>query len=209
MERKTEGEGMPIRHIAKHDPADDFERLYDEYRPRFVAFARGYVKDRLAAEDLVTDAFVYFWENRDRIDPRQGSMPAYVFTTLRHKCLNHLRNNLIRLRVRSEIEEHERRILNENIRSLELCNPRQLFRGEIERIVRENLDEMPELTRNVFTELRFQGRTYREVAERLGISERRVETELEKALAKLRRALQDYLPASVALLVIERLIEPF
>lgn len=186
---------------------DDFGRLYDEYRPRFIEFARGYVKDRLAAEDLVTDSFLYFWENRGRIDP-SCNVAAYVFTTLRHKCLNHLRARLVRLRAHNEMEALENRVLRENIRSLEMCDPRQLFEGEIERLVRESLDEMPELTRGVFTEQRFRGRSYREVAELFGITERRVATELEKALATLRRGLHDYLPAVLAAALLERLSRP-
>ena len=193
---------------SRNDMQDDFGRLYDEYRLRFIEFARGYVKDRLVAEDLVTDTFVYFWENRERIDT-SGNLASYLFTTLRHKCLNHLRAQLVRLRVRNEMEELEKRVLSENIRSLELCDPRQLFEGEIERIIRESLDEMPELTRGVFTEQRFRGHSYREVAQMYGISERRVETELEKALGKLRRALHDYLPALLAAALWERFWRPF
>lgn len=197
-----------VRHIPVNKNDDvDFGRLYDEYRPRFVEFARGYVRDRLVAEDLVTDTFLYFWENRGRIDT-SGNVVAYLFTTLRHKCLNHLRARLIRQRAQSEIEALENRVLRENIRSLELCDPRQLFEGEIERLVRESLDEMPELTRGVFTEQRFRGRSYREVAEQFGISERRVGSELEKALAKLRHALHDYLPAVLAAALLERLSRP-
>lgn len=186
---------------------EDFGRLYDEFRPRFIEFARGYVRDRLAAEDLVTDSFVYFWENRERIDT-SGNVAAYVFTTLRHKCLNHLRDRLVHLRVRNEIEGVEKRVLNENIRSLERCDPQQLFEGEIEHLVRQSLAEMPELTRGVFTEQRFRGRSYREVAEMFGISERRVGSELEKALGTLRRVLRDYLPAALVAAVLDRFSGP-
>ena len=42
----------------KYGPTDDFGRFFDEYRPRLIAFARGYVRDRLVAEDLATDSFL-------------------------------------------------------------------------------------------------------------------------------------------------------
>lgn len=58
--------------------------------------------------------------------------------------------------------------------------------------------EMPELTRQVFTARRIHGKSYREIAAECGITERRVETELEKALGKLREVLRDYLPLSFA-----------
>ena len=191
----------------KYGPTDDFGRFFDEYRPRLIAFARGYVRDRLVAEDLATDSFLYFWENRSRIDTG-GNPAAYVLKTLRHKCLNHLRAQAVRLRAHGEMEELQQRVLRESIRSLEMCDPERLFEGEVERIVRDCLDEMPELTRSVFTEQRLRGRSYREVAAQYGISERRVETELGKALGKLRLALRDYLPAALAA-VLERLTRQF
>lgn len=192
----------------KYGPTDDFGRFFDEYRPRLIAFARGYVRDRLVAEDLATDSFLYFWENRSRIDTG-GNPAAYVLKTLRHKCLNHLRAQAVRLRAHGEMEELQQRVLRESIRSLEMCDPERLFEGEVERIVRDCLDEMPELTRSVFTEQRLRGRSYREVAAQYGISERRVETELGKALGKLRLALRDYLPAALATAVLERLTRQF
>ena len=115
----------------------------------------------------------------------------------------------MRLRAHGEMEELQQRVLRESIRSLEMCDPERLFEGEVERIVRDCLDEMPELTRSVFTEQRLQGRSYREVAAQYGISERRVETELGKALGKLRLALRDYLPAALAAAVLERLTRQF
>ena len=107
------------------------------------------------------------------------------------------------------MEELQQRVLRESIRSLEMCDPERLFEGEVERIVHDCLDEMPELTRSVFTEQRLRGRSYREVAAQYGISERRVETELGKALGKLRLALRDYLPAALAAAVLERLTRQF
>ena len=107
------------------------------------------------------------------------------------------------------MEELQQRVLRESIRSLDICDPERLFEGEVERIVRDCLDEMPELTRSVFTEQRLRRRSYREVAAQYGISERRVETELGKALGKLRLALRDYLPAALAAAVLERLTRQF
>ena len=46
------------------------------------------------------------------------------------------------------------------------------------------------------------------MAELFGITERRVATELEKALTALRRGLHDYLPAVLAAALLERLSRP-
>ena len=82
-----------------------------------------------------------------------------------------------------------------DIRSLEAIDPRELFSDEVETIVRRSLEELPELTRRVFEARRFEGRSYKEIADQNGNSERRVEFEQEKAIRQLRVALKDYLPA--------------
>lgn len=183
----------------------EFGELYKRYKARFESFAVGYVQDRLIAEDVVTDAFIYYWENRSRLDA-DCNAAAYILTTIRHKCLNYLRALQVRMRVHNEVGDLQRRVVSENIRSLELCDPQHLFAGEIEKLVRDCMAEMPELTRQVFTARRIHGKSYREIAAECGITERRVETELEKALGKLREVLRDYLPLVLAAGVLERIL---
>lgn len=183
----------------------EFEEFFAKYHSRFVTFARGYVHDRLVAEDLVADSFVYFWENRGRIDSADNP-PSYVLKTVKNKCLNYLRTQQVRQRVFGEMSALENRVLHENIRSLELCDPGELFAGEVERLVCESLGAMPPLMRAVFEARRMRGESYREIAAALGISERRVETELTKALDMLRKVLEDYLPAVLTAMVFERFI---
>lgn len=183
----------------------EFGELYKRYKARFESFAVGYVQDRLIAEDVVADAFIYYWENRSRLDA-DCNAAAYILTTIRHKCLNYLRALQVRMRVHNEVGDLQRRVVSENIRSLELCDPQHLFAGEIEKLVRDCMAEMPELTRQVFTARRIHGKSYREIAAECGITERRVETELEKALGKLREVLRDYLPLVLAAGVLERIL---
>ena len=95
---------------------------------------------------------------------------------------------------------------SENLRSLELCDPVHLFAGEVEALVRQSLEELPELTRYIFIDQRLKGKSYRDIAVEYAISERRVETELARALDKLRRRLKDYLPVILVSLVLSRFI---
>ena len=185
-----------------------FENIYLSYFPKMKRFAQEYVISEQDAENIVQDMFAELWEKREMFTC-QTIRIAYLFTIIKNKCLNHLRAQAVRLRAHGEMEELQQRVLRESIRSLEMCDPERLFEGEVERIVRDCLDEMPELTRSVFTEQRLRGRSYREVAAQYGISERRVETELGKALGKLRLALRDYLPAALAAAVLERLTRQF
>lgn len=178
----------------------EFRKFYEAHKTRFENFAYGYVQDSCVAEDIVTDSFVYFWENRDRIeDPSNPA--AYVLTTVRHKSLNYLRTLRSRVRIQNRISQLQQRILDENIRSLEQCDISLLFTDEIRSLVKTCVDRMPELTRQVFYARKQEYLSYREIAQRLNITERRVETELEKSMQQLRKVLQDYLPAAALNLI--------
>ena len=56
--------------LDEHITLEDFERLYSEYKPRFIIIARSYIRNNMAAEDIVTDSFLYFWENKDKLNFR-------------------------------------------------------------------------------------------------------------------------------------------
>lgn len=53
----------------------DFEHLYMTYKPRFLRIAQSYARDAMAAEDLVTESFMFFWKSRTTVDVKH--IPAY------------------------------------------------------------------------------------------------------------------------------------
>lgn len=80
----------------------EFGRLYSDYNPRFTEVTYRYVRDRGIAEDLVSDSFMAFWEERDRL-PEDVNAPAYVLTIVKNKCLNHLKVRLLHLQIEKKL----------------------------------------------------------------------------------------------------------
>lgn len=77
--------------LDKHITLENFERLYSEYKPRFIIIARSYIRNNMAAEDIVTDSFLYFWENKDKLNITT-TIQAYILGSVKHGCLEWLRN---------------------------------------------------------------------------------------------------------------------
>ena len=161
----------------------EFGRLFATWRARFEAIACRYVRSAAVAEDLVSDSFMSFWENRGRI-PADANLQAYILIIVRNKCLDWLRAQSLHAKIEQEVYELRRRVLAADIRSLTMC-----FQHLIQN-----------LTRDVFIARRFEEMSYKEIAEKYGITVRRVEFELEKAVKQLRVALKDYLPVLLMLL---------
>lgn len=178
-----------------------FELFFTTYKQRFVSFADSYLRDEAMAHDLVMESFIYYWENRNLLD-NENNIPAYVLKIIKNKCLNYLRNQSIHAKVESRIRTHQQRMVEINMLSLDACNPQNLFCEEVELIVEETLNRLPELTRIIFTKNRFERKTYKEIAQELHLTEKKVEFHISKALKLFRVTLKDYLPEALILFFI-------
>ena len=117
----------------------EFGRLFATWRARFEAIACRYVRSAAVAEDLVSDSFMSFWENRGRI-PADANLQAYILIIVRNKCLDWLRAQSLHAKIEQEVYELRRRVLAADIRSLQAFNPEEIFSAEVAAIVRQSLD---------------------------------------------------------------------
>lgn len=186
----------------EHITPASFERLYTEYKPRFILIAQSYIRDAMAAEDIVTDSFLYFWEHRDTLHI-STSIPAYILGSVKNGCLEWLRNQKNRLKIQQKIHTTGYQSIQVRITALEACDPKQIFAAEISSIIRDEVDKMPAQLRDIFLSSRLEGKTYQEIAEATGISVRSVKAAMQKALGLMRQALKDYLPSWAAALFID------
>lgn len=178
----------------------NFDRLYTEYKERFILIASSYLRDKAQAEDLVTDCYMHFWENRKEICASTDNIPAYILGMVRYKCIDALRERQQHLQTQQQIYQIGLRNIRENLAALEECDlAKVLFRKEVEEIFHSRLAEMPELSAQIFMANRFENQTYQEIAQRYNISVRKVTREIQQCLKLLREDLGDYLPLAIIL----------
>lgn len=181
---------MPF--VDPHPDLASFNRLFAENHHRFVRFAATYIEDRMAAEDIVMEALMYYWEHRDRLN--QGTnTEAYIFTAIKNKCLNYLREQLHHRQVSEQLMEHASWKLSLQLATLEACDPEVLLSNEIEQLVQETLRRLPETTRRIFAMSRFEEKSHREIASATNMSVKGVEYHLARATTALKHALKDFL----------------
>jgi len=80
---------LPIRwcFITKDVSMDTWENCLEEHGPALVLFARRWTNCHSEAEDIVQDAFVRSWQQRDNV----RDLVPYLFTCVRTVALNRLR----------------------------------------------------------------------------------------------------------------------
>lgn len=178
--------------------AADFDRLFLQYKQAFVDIAFSYVRERMVAEDLVTDSFLTFWSKRAEVTDE--NIPAYILTIVKNKCLSWLRSESQHQRVHETLARKWGHIHQATLHSLEHSDPKTLFLTEVESIVQAQLSAMPVTMRRIFIDHRYHDMTYREIAATYGLSTNQVDFEIRKATRILRLALKDYLLVSIIIL---------
>lgn len=175
----------------------EFNALFGEYQQRFIRFAISYISDSVIAEDIVMESFSASWDRRAILTVE--NFPAYTLTIVKNKCLNHLRAQSVRLKASEDIRSQHSRMLAAQISTLQACDPAELFSAETRRLVDEAVAKLPAKTRDIFISSRFNGKSYKEISDSMGISVKSVEFEVSKAMKILRVALKDYLSALIFL----------
>ena len=185
---------MPGNNIS----AQEFGRLFMVYRDKFIAVARSYVRDEVAAEDIVAESFTDFWDGRDRITIR--TIPeAYILHMVKNRCLSYLRDKANRMRILQQMHEDSYKAIMAEIGVLGKDETGLIFRSDIAAIFRKLLATVPESTREIFLASRFESLTYNEIAEKYGVSPRKVKREIQHVLEIMRTSLKDYLPLLLVL----------
>ena len=137
------------------------------------------------AKETVHIAFIRLWENRNSVSP-DLSLKAYMYKIVTNISLDVLRHQKVK-------EKHERFVVRNSeeaaIFSDYSSTDYKILKNDINRAV----EELPQQMRIIFELSRYENLKYAEIAERLNISVKTVETQMSRALSKLRQKLVQYL----------------
>ena len=167
--------------ICLEDDTKAFEKLYYALFNKLIKFSIYYVNRREIAEDIVSEVFVKCWNNRKELGHVQYP-ESYLFIAVKNQSLQHLKkySNVYMV----EMEEHEFRLVDYSDPS------KKIERKELHHQLDQAIETLPAQARMVFRLIKENGLKYKEVAEILDISPRTVQTQLFRAIAKLRVALK-------------------
>lgn len=147
------------------------------------------VNDKEEAKDVVQEVFIKLWQNRKEINISH-SLEAYLKRAVINTSLNHVE----RKKKFTFLDPHEPTFKHPAENAVD---QQQRF-DELSSRVDLAVGNLPLRTKAVFTLIRFEEMSYKEVSESLNISLKAVEKEMMKALKLLRATLKDYLPLLIA-----------
>jgi RNA polymerase sigma-70 factor (ECF subfamily) len=159
-----------------------FEILFHKYYGILCSFSTKLIHDDVAAEEIVQDFFVKLWEKREQISI-ETSVKNYFFRSVKNLCLNFIQHNKTKLRyeqvVISEVESN-------------FSDDSNYPEPDLYEKIEESINSLPEKRREIFRLSRQDGLKYHEIAQKLNISIKTVETQMSLALKTLRDKLKNY-----------------
>ncbi|WP_285059163.1 RNA polymerase sigma-70 factor [Pedobacter ginsengisoli] len=137
--------------------------------------AHNVLKDEDACMDIVQEVFVWFWEHRDRHS--MNSIKGYLLMAIKYQVANYIRSGKVRA---SFFERMAALKLSESFEddTLEV--------KELKAIIEKFTGQLPDRCAEVFRLSRQEHLTNKEIASRMGISEKTVEVQITTALKRLR-----------------------
>jgi RNA polymerase sigma-70 factor (ECF subfamily) len=167
------------RVIAGDDGA--LAEVYDQFASFVYGLALRVIGDARAAEDVCQDVFVGVWQRADAFDPDRGSLRTWLGTLTHRRAVDYVRRE----------EARRRRAERDAGRAISMPDVEEMATALVtaER-VRAALDVLPAEQRRAIHLAYFEGKTYRQVAEVLGIPEGTAKSRLRLGLGRIAAALE-------------------
>lgn len=159
---------------------DAFRLLYESYYTAMCNYCNSIIKDKTGSRDVVQDVFISLWNNRKRFKST-NNIRAFLYASTRNAALNLIKHG----KVKRDYEE----LYDEN--RFEGTALDIIVKTEVSRQLMNKLNELPRECRNVL-KLSINGKSYKEIAEILGISINTVKNNRIRAIKILKSNLSRY-----------------
>lgn len=160
-----------------------FECIFHLYYNQIYSFVLNTLFDKTFAEDITQTVFILLWEKRETVNPEANIVP-FLYTIAR----NQVYRQTERLLLQYKYEQHQQGNIQESTDIEEDLNSHFL-----ENILSELVEKLPAERRRIFLLSRKENLSNREIASRLHISEKTVETQIRRSLIFLREKMKYYL----------------
>lgn len=152
-----------------------FRGVYDKHFPELYFYLRSFTTDEELIQDIIQDAFVSIME-KDRLETI-ANIRTYLYSCVRNSLYNKIKSDKIREKIKMEM-------------TLEAEDPGEETAVNRERLItltEEAVDNLPTSCKTIFKMAKTEGLSYKQIASRLSLSIKTVETQMGIAFKKIRQ----------------------
>jgi len=166
--------------LLKSGNPDAFAEIYERYFGPLYLHAYKRIKDKDEARDVVQELFSHLWSKRDTLEPRT-SFSNYLYTWVRNSILNIIAHKLVEEKYLSSLP-----VLSDDTESL---TDHRVRERQLAAIIEKEIEALPPRMKAVFELSRKSNLSYKEIAEKLDLTEQSVRSHVKNALKILRMRL--------------------
>jgi len=158
-----------------------FTEIYNRYHGLLIDFAYRKLKDEELAKDFVQELFTALWQKSDMLQ-ESGKLSSYMFISLRSKIINYFVHQKVEVKyidsLKSFVAERSVSDTDYKIRSEQLADS-----------IDQHIQDLPAKMRTIFEMSRKEHLSYKQISERLSISERTIQAQISNSLNRLKAKL--------------------
>ncbi len=165
------------KHPDERSDAVGFDVLFNEYYNRLVYFSYQFVKDKEQAEDIVQEAFIKYWDQKETVMANKIAVKNFLYSTVRNASLNCIRHTKVvegYIQLHGTAEPEEQPIID------------AIINAEIIAELHAAIQALPDNYRSVSVLGYLEGKKNQEIADELEMSVNTVKKQKQKALQLLR-----------------------
>lgn len=153
-----------------------FKYLFDRYYNRLVAYIVTYTHDHDQSEEIVQQAFINLWEDRNKLSIEK-SPRNYLYSIAYNRFIDSFNKSKKRKQLLDDLwEKSLRDRITEDNEQLE---------KRIEKM-KQMINSLPPKCRKIIRLSKHEGLKYTEIAEQMGITVKTVESQMRIAFKKIR-----------------------
>jgi len=161
-----------------------FEVILEHYKNYLYLFIRKALPSEEDPEGIVQEVFINLWINRSHLDENKPIKP-WLFAITKNQIYDHLR------KIYSKRKYLDSLLLDYSANPGSTVNDVEYW--EFEHYLSDKINHLPERRRKIFKLSKLEGKTYREIASLLKISENTVDMQMRSANSFIYQAIKQYL----------------
>lgn len=180
-----------IIHGLVEGSEDAYKYVFRVYYGPMCILAEGILCDEFLAQAAVSDVISHIYEVRSEI-VIHSNLRSYLMMSTRNHCLNLLNSKTTRtVQTFSTLGEQDAR---DALSGIDAVTPQgKLLDNELESLMRECIENLPEPVKTTFIKSRFQDMTYRQIGAEDGVSANTVKVRIQQALKLIESRFSKYL----------------
>ena len=161
-----------------------FTELYRRYWEDLFITATKALRGKEEAADVVQEVFLSLWNRRNDLD-LQGSLAAYLHTSVRYKCIHYIEKNITRRDYLVQLVEVTISVSSPNAEiNLQL--------KEMQQVINNTVAKMPPKMQKVYKLSRQEHLSYKEISDCMNISVETVKKHIHHALHLIKKDIAPY-----------------